>query len=147
MESEKIKAFDPRFGWGVVSLLKDREPGEFPGFTDPIIVEFADGSWVDYTRQGAVCEDEAPVLAFNDYTKDGAADFVTIEKIKERQLPKEGDWVWVRDHNEEPWVVRCFAGLCSSGHLRCYENQRTMGPTVAWMQLEKGACAPPKDNS
>ena len=100
-----IKVFDPRYGKGLVIEIRHHDKY-------PILVCFEAGDY-SYTESGRYDMYQENTLAFNDYTGNEPADFVTLERIKEMlepQHPVEGK---LYKYRRNEWVKGAYGvGIC-----------------------------------
>lgn len=92
------KVFDIRYGWGVVTFVN------ILAVDWPIEVLF-DGEEEltdDYTFDGRAFINYPPTLSFTEYTLEG------FSQERPEELPKKGDICWVRDDDDDDWVISHF---------------------------------------
>lgn len=101
MENKQIfeigdRVFDYSMGWGEVIHIAKKS-------SYPIMVKF-NIRQKEYTNDGRYTENIPPTLSFTEYN------LVTGGFSQERPepLPKRGDIVWVRDSNEQSWMISHF---------------------------------------
>ena len=103
--------YDARFGWGaVIKIVKNID--EF--LTEyPTTVLFNNDEYQEYTLDGKYLkEDLTPSLSFTEY------DFVKGGFSQERPevLPERGTVVWVRDEDEDKWLIAHFMCKKENGY-------------------------------
>jgi hypothetical protein len=87
---EGDKAYDIKYGWGVVDTLDNEE------FDYPVRVSFLK-SIETYTFDGRISRHSSPSLSFTEYTLKG------FSQERPVVLPEVGELVLVRNHEIERW--------------------------------------------
>jgi hypothetical protein len=103
------KVYDYLFGWGVVINV-------YNGYSDyPVHVEYTS---VDtrYTFDGRYFDRLSPTLSFTEYTLEG------FSQERTEELPEKGDIVWVRDDEDDSWLVTQFVKKDNDMYLCTDEN-------------------------
>lgn len=116
------KVFDYQFGWGKV--INDNWGPKYP-----IEVQFNKSFKWSYTKDGRIYDNCInPTLSLTEYT---------LEGFSQEKLPKKGDIVWVRDHEDEDWAV---------SHFLKKEAQEREQLMEAWINGDESDCLSEQDN-
>lgn len=101
MENKEIfklgdKVFCALIGHGIVNRVSGTANDLYP-----IEVKYSNGVEC-YTVDGRYCKAAFPTLSFSEYTLDG------FSQKRSEILPEKGQVVWVRDDEDDEWVISHF---------------------------------------
>lgn len=88
------KVFDHNYGWGVVE-------GNGYSYGYDLLVKFEKETH-SYTKDGRLSKNANPSLSFTEYTLEG------FSQERNEILPNKGEIVWVKDYEEEDWMMAIF---------------------------------------
>jgi len=99
------------YGWGTITKISR---GYYP-----IGIEFDCNVINAYTKDGRITDSGKPSLSFTEYKLDG------FSQERPENLPKLGEVVWVRDRDNEDWIVRHFLRKIEVKYLAIEDNPET----------------------
>ncbi len=103
------KVFDYLFGWGeVVDVYK--------GYSEYPVNVFYSSVNTNYTLDGRFVSNRNPTLSFTEYTLEG------FSQERPEELPEKGQIVWVRDDEDDSWLVTQFVKKDNDMYLCTNEN-------------------------
>jgi hypothetical protein len=97
------KVYDYLFGWGVVIDV-------YNGYSDyPVQVEYNSIN-ARYTLDGRYFDRISPTLSFTEYTLE------EFSQERPEELPEKGQIVWVRDDEDDSWLISHFIRKDNDGY-------------------------------
>lgn len=108
------KVFHYHYGWGTIKSISYHLMEDYP-----LNINFCKQGDVCFTKDGRELFFEKPSLSFTEYKLDG------FSQERPENLPKLGEVVWVRDRDNEDWIVRHFLRKIEVKYLAIEDNPET----------------------
>jgi hypothetical protein len=108
------KVFHYHYGWGTIKKTSYDLVEDYP-----LTINFGKQGDFCFTIDGRELFCEKPSLSFTEYKLDG------FSQERPENLPKLGEVVWVRDRDNEDWIVRHFLRKIEVKYLAIQDNPET----------------------
>jgi hypothetical protein len=108
------KVFHYHYGWGTIKKTSYDLVEDYP-----LTINFGKQGDFCFTNDGRELFCEKPSLSFTEYKLDG------FSQERPENLPKLGEVVWVRDRDNEDWIVRHFLRKIEVKYLAIEDNPET----------------------
>ena len=108
------KVFHYHYGWGTIKKTSYDLVDDYP-----LTINFGKQGDFCFTDDGRELFCEKPSLSFTEYKLDG------FSQERPETLPKYGEAVWVRDRDNEDWIVRHFLRKFEDKYLAIEDNPET----------------------